>query len=171
MPELLIEIVKRPDGGALLRCTRRDDSVSWQRQSGPQATFFPLHDLTHYSVETVLGIGDGFFGLVAQGWEIDETTGKGARGPLPADAVVVEHIVGFLDVERATGGVWSAEDYCDQLAIAGVALPPRVQRALTDAALARIRELRLELFARWSMTAAGDALRLSFSVPAGDAPR
>jgi hypothetical protein len=159
---MLIEIAKRTDGGAVLRCTRADGTVSWQRQDGPQAAFFPLHDLTHFSVETVLGVREGFFGLVARGWEIEDTTGKGARGALPPDAVAIEHIVGFLDVERATGAAWSATDYIDQLAIAGVSLSPSMKRALTDDALGRIRQRRRELFGRWSTTAPGASLELTF---------
>src|SRR5688500_15660047 len=103
MPNLLIQITKRPGGGAGLRCTRADGSATWQRQQGRQASFFPLHDLTHYAVETELGFRDGFYGLIAQGWEIDETTGKSARGPLPPGSIVVEHLVGLLDLERTTG--------------------------------------------------------------------
>jgi hypothetical protein len=45
-------------------------------------------------LETELGFGRGFFGLIAEGWEIEDTTGKGARGPLPDEAKLVEHIVG-----------------------------------------------------------------------------
>jgi hypothetical protein len=107
-------------------------------------------------------VREGFFGLVAQGWEIDDTTGKGRRGALPPDAVVVEHIVGFLDVERATGGEWSAEDFAAQLANAGVTLSSAMRRVLTDDALRQIRELRRDLFARWMTTHPGDSLRLAF---------
>jgi hypothetical protein len=162
MPEMLVEIAKRTDGGAVLRCARADGTVSWQRQTGPSAGFFPLHDLTHYAVETILGVRDGFFGLVAQGWDIEDTTGKGARGSLPPDAVVVEHLVGFLDVERATAAEWSAADYAEQLASAGVVLSPPMRRVLTDDALARIRELRRDLFARWMGVSAGETLQLAF---------
>ena len=162
MPGMRIEIAKRADGGAVLRCVRGDGTVSWQRQSGPQAAFFPLHDLTHFAVETVLGARDAFFGLVAQGWEIEDTTGKGARGALPRDAVVVEHIVGFLDVERATGGEWTADDYIAQLTMVGVVPAPQMRAAITDVALVRIRDLRRDLFGRWATTPAGEMLELVF---------
>ena len=78
-PELRVELTKRADGGAVLRCTRADGSVTWQRQEGRQAAFFPLHDLTHHAVETTLGYRRGFLGLVADGWELADTTGKGGR--------------------------------------------------------------------------------------------
>ena len=40
--------------------------------------------------ETELGFARGFYGLIAEGWDIAETTGKVARGPLPNEAAEVE---------------------------------------------------------------------------------
>ena len=57
---LTIRIKKKPDGSAALSCQRADGSVTWQRQTGPQGAFFPLHDLTHYAVETELGLEQAF---------------------------------------------------------------------------------------------------------------
>ena len=147
---------------AVLRCERADGSVTWQRQTGPRAAFFPLHDLTHYAAETVLGIADGFFGLLASGWDIEDTTGKGRRGPLPPAAILVEHLVGLLDLERATGTEWAAQEFCAQLRAAGVAMSPAIQDALTDRALAQIRSTRRDLFARWAATGPGDRMELVF---------
>lgn len=64
----------------MLRCVRADGSATWQKQESRHAAFFALHDLTHFAVESTLGFQRGFFGLIAQGWEIEETTGKQARG-------------------------------------------------------------------------------------------
>ena len=96
-----IEIEKKGNGASVLRCTRRDGSVTFQRHEGKQGTFYPIHDLTHLAVESELSRPEGFFSLVASGWELEETTGKGARGPIPEDAVAVEKLVGLLDLERA----------------------------------------------------------------------
>ena len=49
---LTIRITKRADGRASMRCERPDGSATWQSHRGRQASFFPLHDLTHYVVET-----------------------------------------------------------------------------------------------------------------------
>src|SRR5947207_10613282 len=65
---VIIEFAKRKDGNTVLRCIRDDGSTSWQRVDDNQAAFFPLHDLTHYAVETELGFGQGFYGLIADGW-------------------------------------------------------------------------------------------------------
>jgi hypothetical protein len=113
---LLIQITKRKDGGGVLRCVRADGSETWQKQENRHAAFFALHDLTHFAVESTLGFQRGFFGLVAEGWEIEETTGKQARGPLPSEAREVELIVGTLDGERASGAIWTAEDFNRNLA-------------------------------------------------------
>src|SRR5688572_24292833 len=102
MQILGIELVKQRDGAVVLRATREDGSRVWQKQEGAHAGFFPLHDITHYAVETVLAIHDAFLGLLAAGWSIEETEGKSARGPLPLNAQFVEAVVGTLDAERAS---------------------------------------------------------------------
>lgn len=78
-----VQITKKGNGSGVLRCVRAEGSVTWQKQTDRHAAFFALHDLTHFAVETTLGYRRGFFGLIAEGWEIEDTTGKGARGPLP----------------------------------------------------------------------------------------
>ena len=167
-PALRVELTKRADGGALLRCTRADGSVTWQRQEGHQAAFFPLHDLTHHAVETTLGYRLGFLGLVADGWEIADTTGKGARGPLPAEAMLVERLVGLLDVERASHARWTATKFAEQLASVGVDPRDGRGRALTDDALARVRARRADHFARWHALEPGATLALRFRRDAED---
>src|SRR5260370_27935721 len=98
-----IEIAKQADGNGVLRGIRQDGSITWQKQTR-HAAYFALHDLTHYAVETSLHYGRGFFGLIAEGWDIEDTTGKGSRGPLPEEAVEVEKIVGLFDSERGPAG-------------------------------------------------------------------
>ena len=108
-----VQITKKADGSGVLRCIRDDGSVTWQKQTDRHAAFFALHDLTHFAVETTLGYQRGFFGLIAEGWEMEDTTGKGARGPLPPEAVEVEGIVGLLDAERAGALVKAAQEVID----------------------------------------------------------
>jgi hypothetical protein len=147
---LQIEVVKREDGSGVLRCTRPDGSVVWQKQP-KHAAHFALHDLTHFSVETVLGSKRGFFGLIADGWDFEDATGKGARGALPEEAIDVERIVGLFDAERASGAEWSVGEFNQNR-----------NRALTEDEIVRIRERRAELFRRWATTPAGQALALTF---------
>ncbi len=159
---MILQFTKRKDGGALLRCIRADDSATWQRQDDNRAAFFPLHDLTHYAVETELGFRHGFFGLIADGWEIEETTGKGARGPLPDEAIEVEYIVGSLGAERAGGSACTAEEF-NHLALAFAKTRGRLgPRPLTDPALDRVRSRIDELILRWRALPAGATIELAF---------
>ncbi|HET6228779.1 MAG TPA: hypothetical protein VFE05_01800 [Longimicrobiaceae bacterium] len=166
MPDLRILMAKRPDGGVVLRCERADGSATWQRQEGAHARFFPLHDLAHYAAETELGFRDGFYGLIARGWDIAETTGKTARGPLPPEAVAVEHLVGTLDGERATGAEWPAGDFNVHAAEFASSRGLPAPRALTDDELARVRARMRELHARWAALPGGATLELPFDLPA-----
>ena len=163
MTGLTIRIKKNTDGSAALSCTRPDGTVTWQRQLGVQGRFFPLHDLTHFAVETVLGFRKGFFGMVADGWDISDFGAPWPRGRIPDDADPAELIVGFLDAERASGTRWSAADFNDKAAAYYRehdlrATPP----TLTDDDFTQIRQRRAELFTRWDAVAGGDSLELTF---------
>jgi hypothetical protein len=158
---LRIQITKRADGVGVLRCVRADGSVSWQRQDR-HAAHFALHDLTHFAVESTLGTRRAFFGLIAEGWEIEDTTGKGSRGALPGEALEVERIVGLLDAERASGAMTSAEDF-NNFRDTEVGSPPR---PLTEEQLRAIRARRAELFWQWSALPASGTLELDYpSIP------
>ena len=162
MPDLLIQLTKGVDGGAVLRCVRPDGSTTWQRQEGRSAAFFPLHDLTHYAIETELGFRSGFYGLVAQGWEIRDTEGKSARGPLPPEALTVEHLVGMFDLERAGSVVWGAPELNAEAARYAREGGRPAPRPLTDAELERIRVRLGELYARWAAVGVGLTMELTF---------
>ena len=114
-----------------------------------------MHDLTHYAVETTLGYQRGFFGLLAEGWDIDDTTGKGARGRLPPEAGEVECVVGLFDAERASGTLWTAEEFATYA-------PAAISRELNDETIQRVRARRAELFRHWSAVPAGGTLVLEF---------
>jgi hypothetical protein len=164
---ILIRIKKATDGRTALSCTRADGTTTWQRQQGAQATFFPKHDLTHYAVETALGQREGFYGLVSAGWNFSDFGHPWPRGRLPAEAIISEMIVGMLDLERRIGERPSAQELNQKLAeyAAENSLPQ--QRELTEEDLARVRERRAEVFARWDAVLPGDALEIPFEVAQG----
>jgi hypothetical protein len=162
MADLIIRIKKKTDGSAALSCIRPDGSTTWQRQEGQLGRFFPLHDLTHYAVESVMGFQRAFYGLVAEGWDLSDFGTAGSRGKIPDEAGLVESVVGLFDLERMTGERGNAEQMNEQLrtvrADRGLSTPLRI----TDEQIARIRELRAELFDRWKAVPPGEALELSF---------
>jgi hypothetical protein len=159
---IVIRIKKGKDGRTALSCTRADGTTTWQRQEGAQAAFFPKHDLTHCAVETVLGQRQGFYGLVSAGWDFSDFGSPWPRGKLPPEANISEMIVGAFDLERRVGEWITADelnrilaDYCAENGL-------RAQRQLTESDLARVREKRAELFAKWESVRPGDALEISF---------
>jgi len=159
---VLIEFTKRADGRTVLRCVRADGSVTWQRNDDQNARFFPLHDLTHYAVETELGFARGFFGLIAEGWTIDETTGKTARGALPNEALEVEYIVAAFSAERAGNARATAEEFNELAATFASAkgMPP--PHRLTEGDLAKVRACFDELANKWRALPPDSTLELAF---------
>jgi hypothetical protein len=163
MPEMVIRLTKRRDGSVVLRCDRADGTATWQRQNGQLASVFPYHDMTHYVVESELGFRSGFFGLVANGWEISDTGGKSARGPLPPEAVVVEQVVGLFDVQRALGVEWTADEMNEHARtyVSGRGGPE--VRPLTGEEIARVRARVQQLVQRWKEMAPDETLELPFN--------
>jgi hypothetical protein len=155
--DLLIRIRKEADGSAVLTCQRADGSVTWQRQTGVQGRFFPVHDLTHYAVETVLGHRRGFYGLVAEGWNVTDFGAPWPRGRMPEDADPSELIVGFLDAERAGGVEWSAADLNDTLR-----LHHQAGQQVSQDQLGKIRSVRARLLDLWAGLPPGESLELGF---------
>jgi hypothetical protein len=159
---LVIAIKKKTDGSASLACRRAGGTVTWQRQEGAQGRFFPRHDLTHYAVETVLGMDQAFYGLVASGWEFGDFGHPWPRGPMPVQAIAAELIVGYLDAERAAGTTWTAGEFNAKAAAYHGAGDESPGFELGEADLERIRQARAALFARWDALAPGDTLELPF---------
>ena len=73
------------------------------------------------------------------------------RGPLPAEAIEVEQLVGLFDSERGSGTLWSAEEFN--------AFAPR---ALPEEEMRKIRAARGALLREWSAVAPGGKMELEF---------
>ena len=155
---MVIELKKGRDGPSTLVCVRADGTRSW----GKVARFFPVHDLTHCAVESVLGFEEAFFGLVASGWNIDDFAAPGVAGRLPTEAVWTESIVGLLDLERGTGNAWTALEFNEALAESLRGQGVTGFRVIGEDELARAKAVRDELQARWEALAAGGVLSVPF---------
>lgn len=164
---LRIRITKQRDGSGTLVLERADGTRTWQRQTHRQARFFAAHDLTHLAVESVLRLQGAFYGLVASGWEFDDFLPPYPRGPLPSEALWVEHVVGQLDAERASEAAGaprsSATDLAGMLALAWPATAGAQPHVIDDAALDAIRAARDAHLARWAAVTTGDTLELEFA--------
>jgi hypothetical protein len=163
LPDLKIRLKRRADGSAAITCERADGTRTWQRQEGTIGQVFPAHDLTHYSVETTFGYTQGFFGLVADGWEISDFAKPWPRGLIPQEAQEVELLVGLLDMQRIMFADWNAEELLEQ---GKLYIASRGDRAclpsLTDEGLAKVKQLRADVFAKWAAIEPGETLELLF---------
>jgi hypothetical protein len=156
MSLLSIELKKPREGPPSLACVRPDGSRTWARLH----PFFPLHDLTHCAVESVLGFTEAFFGLVASGWAIDDFARPGVARQLPPEALWAEHLVGLIERSVAS----TAQQVNDAL---GASLPESLGRnppALSEKQWARIQALRTQLSDLWQNLPAGETLRVEFPV-------
>lgn len=157
---LTLHFKKRAAGGSALTLERDDGSRVWQRQDR-HAEFFAGHDLTHYAVESVLGVRHAFYGLIADGWDFASFEKPWPRGPLPDEALWVERFVSLLDVERfqrSVGGDQFTADECNAQLGGGV------MRPLTEEDLRAVRAKRDECFAAWDATADGETLTLRLTL-------
>ena len=157
-----VRLARRVDGAVVFELRRPDGTTTWQKRTGATAEFFAVHDLTHFAVESELGLRRGFYGLVADGWDLADFGTPWPRGPLPTDTLVAEFLVGCFDTARAAATPLTAAD-CNRsaatyFAAAGLPLPVPI----TDDAIARLRDRLADLVWRWHALPAGDALELSF---------
>lgn len=155
-PTLRIELKRTADGRPSLACVREDASRTWARVH----PFLPTHDLTHCAVESVLGIDDAFFGLIAQGWDIDDFAAPGVVKRLPAAALCVEQVVGHIERAIAVDAEALAEALTLEAARSGRAPCEAVRPDQLEA----IRRLRGALLEAWRATPPGETLRITFPV-------
>src|SRR5690349_18393222 len=160
--DLTIRFKRHPDGTASLTCIRRDGSSTWQRQRGSLGLVFPPHDLTHYAVETTLGYRHGFYGLIADGWNIEDFAKPWPKGAIPAEAQEVELIVGFFDTQRRSFGEMTDADFnehAERYVVARRATHPDslgVAPRLTPAQIESVLQCRADVFSRWGRLGPGD---------------
>ena len=140
----------------------RDDGSSTSGRLG-SGDFGPVHDLTHYAVETTLGLRGGFYGLLAQGWDIPDFEVKGTGRRLADEAIVAECIVGQLTNVVFGGQEVTATDFNWLVGEAVRALRPAATVPAVDEALLRtLRDRLAALLNRWRALPPGETLELDF---------
>jgi hypothetical protein len=146
------------DDGALT-CVRDDGSRTWQ----PSTPYFARHDLIHYAVETILNYTEAFWGLVAQGKDLDDFgTKRGRKDVYTLQEIWAENLVGILQWPSVGGGpALTAAEQREMLAKTcadhGIAAPD-----ITAEQLAGIEVRVAELHAQWDRTPAGETMTLTF---------
>jgi hypothetical protein len=164
MPSLIFRLKKRADAAAQLTLVREDGTHS----TGPIGSaegYFPVHDLTHYAIEQTLGLGEGFLGLVAAGWEIRDFEVKGTAKRLSAETMFAENAAGELSRQvlmrqpsSLADCIWAVETKVQQHS-------PGYSRPLSEAQFAVIRELISTEWRRWRELPPNGTLELTFTCP------
>jgi len=167
MPALAIRLTKRAADEYVLTCVRPDGSIARHHYGGPTAMFFPKHDLTHFVVETALGLRRGFYGLVAEGWNLADFGTPWPRGKPPVDADPVEDVVQLLDREMGAQQPWTAAEFNGFIRQFQTQHPAaRPIAPVTDEMLIHLRTHLRELTAQWTALPVEQTMELSFPLAA-----
>jgi hypothetical protein len=165
MTSVQITLTRGKDAKDVLAITRTDGSRTWSRQSQP---YLSLHDLAHYCVESTLGMQNGFYGLVAEGWDITTFADKTKAKDIPAEAIWVEHAVSMLMLHTSQGPL-SAAEFNAAIAQEAVVRGEHFLRPITQPELDAMTSLLSELHYRWRKLAPGERIELTFTP--GTSPR
>ncbi|HVG43343.1 MAG TPA: hypothetical protein VM890_01395 [Longimicrobium sp.] len=161
-PLVTLRFAIKRDGTPVLSATRRDGSVAWQRQKH----FFPVHDLGHYAIESVLGLRQAFWGMMADGWDFTDFGTPWPRGPMPnvPEALLAEVTAGWLDnfAHAIQDDESGAAELNAHLAAWCAQHGHPTPRVVTADELARILTMRADLARRWHALAPGEAMELRF---------
>ena len=156
-----VKLKKQAGGEAVVTFVRADGSATSGRLGS--GGFGAVHDLTHYAAETTLGLRQGFYGLLAQGWSIPDFEVKDAAKQLPDDALVAECIVGQLSNAVLAGREPSADEFnwLVRSAVDGVR-PGAAVPVIDTESLHRLWRTLEALLARWRALPPGDTLALDY---------
>jgi hypothetical protein len=157
MASLQINLKKISAERASLRCRRPDGTLTWSRVH----PYYPRHDLSHFAVETALELKQGFFGLIAGGWELADFIQKSVAARLPPEAIWAECAVGITELlsDPAPPSLAKWQEALDQ-SVAGQNLPPF--RRVSDGEYARLNSLRATLLQQWTALPVSETLMLDF---------
>ena len=158
MPKLMVRFTRGKDKKDVLSVVREDGSKSWQHQQAG----IPKHDLAHYAVESTLGLRDAFYGLLAQGWDIERLTDRDVRSILPPEGLWSEFVVGLVQTERLSAEPLSAVEFNEMLEKEKENSGLKFARELTDDQLHRIRETYSTAYSRWRTLQPGESMTLDF---------
>ena len=163
MPRLTFELKKRADAKAQLVLTREDGSHTIGT-IGPAEGFGPVHDLTHYAIESTLGLDEGFLGMCASGWEIADFEVKGTASRLPREAVFAEIAAGELSRQLIIRQVSSLDDFLWAIDLSLGKQADGFQRpAVSEEQFATILERIREEWKRWRELPPNGTLRLTYT--------
>ncbi|MEM1221079.1 MAG: hypothetical protein AAGH79_19315 [Bacteroidota bacterium] len=158
---LVLRFHKKSPSQSVLTVIRADGTITWSK-------LYPgmeVHDLAHYAIETELSLSDAFYGLLADGYDIQDFELPRDQRPvalipanLPLVSLQVEYFVNLLLTELQHGS--PITDFIEQLSkmLAEAKLPPLV--SLDEPILDEIRKQLRVLLIRWKAVSLGEAMEL-----------
>ena len=163
MPRLTFRLKKNADAKSQLILIR-EDGTHTAGTIGPADGYGPVHDLTHFAIESTLGIDEGFLGLCASGWEISDFEVRGTPGRLPAEAIFAEVAAGELSRQVLTRQMTSLEDFLWAIDLTFKQHPGGVDRPeITEEKFAVIHAFIAEQWKRWREMPANGTIELTYN--------
>lgn len=163
MQRLKITLAKYRSKPTVLSCTREDGSTTW-------TSVYPgleLHELAHFVVEHELALSNSFYGLLAQGHNIEDFVQPRDQRPqelipanLPQESLVVEHIVNLLQVGFNSSEYDFFETLKSVLTDKQLPIPEKLSPQM---ALHIQQRLRL-LWEQWEQLPQGDKMELEIEI-------
>ncbi len=142
--------ITKEHGGHRLICTRRNGTHT-QSPVGPG---LPDHDLAHYVVEQELHLGQGFFGLINEGYSIDQLGETSIIRSLPAEALMAEVLA--RNLQGLSNGAVAQRDFIASLETE----LPHAPKDLTNAMITRMLGTYVDLLHAWENVPEGAGLEL-----------
>lgn len=162
---MLLEFKKNGTKPSTLTCTRADGTKTWTKLHNG----FELHDLAHFAVETELDFKKAFYGLLSEGFNIQDFELPREQRPkalipanLPAEALQTEHMVNLLMVNH----VQHNADFNLIQELRAILSQQHIPfpEGLTSESLKQIQTAFRNLCAKWDVLEEGEALELTFEL-------
>ena len=142
----------------IISCRRLDGTVTWMQID----SFFIVHDLCHYAVESILELKNAFYGMLASGIAITdfELPKEKRMFNLTAEALLTEQIVNLLTIEYNQGPI---ENFLETLSkVCKKNKVPVPVKKLDKFYLQQIRQSVELLMNRWQLLPEGETITLIF---------
>ncbi|MCX6316917.1 MAG: hypothetical protein NTW29_06485 [Bacteroidetes bacterium] len=155
-----IVITKKAAGKAILSCRRSDTDITWKHTD----TFFVYHDLCHYTVETILPLKNGFYGMLSAGTDITEFDLPAPQRTvhLNSEALFAEHLVNIFLIDHSQGRIGNVKE------LVANSFPESAENGLlsllTNEKTTSIRQQYDLLIQEWQRVSENESLHLTYDL-------
>jgi len=155
-----IRFIKGNEDEHVISCTRNDGSVTWMQLS----SFFVIHDLCHFAVETTLGFHTSFFGLLAVGTTISEFDLPSDKRTvaISEEAIISEQLVNLLVIESKQGKFENFKETMQE--ILRLHTSTNSEWSISALELETIRYSFAALISQWDTLAINETMELNFNM-------